>query len=248
MFMRKQKQLVVHGIHDYLYAFFGSSSIDYEVKSKHGLPPSLKNIKRTCIEVPGNTTAEKLEACFVTSPNQEYIQLNGDFNGSLCSNSAILGAEHLRICVNEGHGDEILLRFRGNRLQFDSTEFHDSTISQFLKEWKSNQGFQNLKSLSIGSNWRSNYNAPKLLKDIDVKQLDQAEDILHISWQMSCSYYRPERFFSELPSKSRKVGFLFRDYLIRDGDGVEASVSIENHFVSFAVWKGNSCEVKNIND
>ncbi|KAF1750048.1 hypothetical protein GCK72_016593 [Caenorhabditis remanei] len=243
LYDKEQKHLVVHGIHDYLYAFFGSS-IDYEVESVgNELPPSLKNINRTCINVPKNTTAEELEACFTASPNQEYIEIDGHFNGILSTNSVIYGAKHLRVYFKGNHGDEILLRFRGARLQFHSTKFHDSTISQFLKEWKSNQGFQNLKSLSIGSDWKNNYNAPKLLKDIDVKQLDQAEDIVHISWQMSCSYYRPERLFSELPSKSGKVGF---DYLIRDGDGEKASVFIEDHDVCFALWKGNSSVMETI--
>ena len=88
-----------------------------------------------------------LEACFVASPNKEYIEINRHFNGILSTNSVIYGAKHLRVFFRGDHGDEILLRFRGNRLQFHAAKFHDSTICQFLKEWKSNQGFQNLKSL-----------------------------------------------------------------------------------------------------
>ncbi|KAF1750065.1 hypothetical protein GCK72_016611 [Caenorhabditis remanei] len=245
LYNRKQKHLVVQGIHDYLYAFFGSSSIDYEVKSEHGLPPSLKNIKRTCINVPKNTTAEELEACFTASPNQENIQLDGDFDGNLCPNSAILGAEHLRIISNKGHGDEILLGFRGKRLNCDCP-FHDATIVQFLNEWKSNRGFHNLESLIINSIRSKNYDAADLLKDMDVKQLDRPQDTLHLTWQTSRSYTFPITSF--VPVKSWKSGFSSRDYLIRDGDGEKASVSIENHFVSFALWNGNSCEMENIND
>ncbi|EFP08868.1 hypothetical protein CRE_18058 [Caenorhabditis remanei] len=246
LYNRKQKHLVVQGIHDYLYEFFGSSSIDYEVEStENELPPSLKNIKRTCINVPENTTAEELEACFAASPNQEYIQLDGDFNGNLCPNSAILGAEHLTVISNKGHGDEILLGFRGKRFNCDCP-FHDATIVQFLNEWKSNKGFHNLESLEINSYTSKKYYDVMVLKDMDVKQLDRPQDTLRITWQMSRSYTFPITSF--VPVKSWKSGFSSRDYLIRDGDGEKASVSIENHFVSFALWNGNSCEMENIND
>ncbi|EFP04668.1 hypothetical protein CRE_31321 [Caenorhabditis remanei] len=170
---KEQKHLVVHGIHDYLYQFLGSSSIDYEIKTENELPPSLKNINRTSIKVPENTTAEKLEACFTASSNQEYIQVDGDFNGILSTNSVIYGAKHLRVILKGDHGDEILLRFKGNRLQFHSTNFNDSNISQFLKKWKSTQGFQNLKSLMINSSDYKNYDAAELLKDMSDKLIIQ---------------------------------------------------------------------------
>ncbi|KAF1750068.1 hypothetical protein GCK72_016614 [Caenorhabditis remanei] len=244
LYNRKQKQLVVQGIHDYLYQFFGSSSINYEVDSTgHELPQSLKNINRTCVRVPKNTTAEELEACFTASPNQEFIQLDGDFNGNLCPNSAILGAEHLRVISNEGHGDEILLGFRGKRFDCDCP-FHDATIVQFLNEWKSNRGFHNLESLIINSCKSKKYYDVMLLKDMDVQQLDRPQDTLHITWQTRYSYPIVKAMGS---TKLWKVGFSSRDYLIRNGDGVEASVFIEDHDVCFALWKGNSCEVKNIN-
>ncbi|KAF1750067.1 hypothetical protein GCK72_016613 [Caenorhabditis remanei] len=242
LFNREQKQLVVQGIHDYLHQFLGSSTINYVVDTTgHELPQNLKNIKRTCIKVSENTTAEELEACFAASPNQEYIQIDGHFNGNLCPNSAILGAEHLRIISNKGHGDEILLGFRGKRFDCDCS-FHDATIVQFLNEWKSNRGFHNLESLIINSYMSKNYDAAAILKDIDVKQLDRPQDTLHITWQTRYAYP-----IAVDPPKLRKVGFSSRDYLLRDGDGVEASVLIQNHDVCFALWKGNSCEVKNIN-
>ncbi|EFO92161.1 hypothetical protein CRE_10865 [Caenorhabditis remanei] len=109
IYEKEQKERVVQGIHDYLYQFFELSSIYYEVKSEDKLPPSLKNINRSCIKVPGNTTAEELEACFIASPNQEYIQLDGYFNGILSTNSVIYGAKNLRIYFKGGHGDGILL-------------------------------------------------------------------------------------------------------------------------------------------
>ncbi|KAF1768757.1 hypothetical protein GCK72_000570 [Caenorhabditis remanei] len=243
LYDRKQKQLVAQGIHDFLYEFF-RSSIDYEVKSEHKLPPSLKNINRTCIKVPKNTTAEELETCFTASPNQEYIEIDGHFNGILSTNSVIYGAEHLRIYFKGDHGDEILFRFKGNRLQFHATKFHDSTISQFLKEWKSNQGFQNLKSLSICSYEWKTYNGAELLKDIDIRQFDRPENILQITWRMSISYPSLMMFLFP-PPKSFPSELSSRDYLIRDGDGEKASVLIENHNVRFALWKGNLCQMKN---
>ena len=178
----EEKQRVVQGIHDYLYQFFGSS-IDYEVESMEThLPPSLKNINSSRIKVPENTTAEELEECFTASPNQEFIQLNGYFNGNLCPNSAILGAEHLTV-NSGGYGDQILLGFRGKRLECKAP-FHDATIVQFLNEWKSNRGFHNLASLIINSSDYKNYDAAELLKDIDVRQLDHPDYILHINWRM----------------------------------------------------------------
>ncbi|EFP08876.1 hypothetical protein CRE_18006 [Caenorhabditis remanei] len=238
---KEQKQLVVQGIHDFLFEFFGSS-IDYEVEStEHELPPSLKNINRTCIKVPVNTTAEELEACFTASPNQEYVEIDGYFDGNLCPNSAILGAQHLRVHFKGNHGDEILLRFRGTRLQLHATKFHDSTISQFLKEWKSNQGFQNLKSLVINSFNYKKYDAADLLKDMDVQQLDRPQDTLHVTWQMRVLYYDNHLKGSTL-QKSIRSGLTSRDYLIRDRNGVEASVLIEDYDVCFALWNENSCE------
>ncbi|EFP08904.1 hypothetical protein CRE_18061 [Caenorhabditis remanei] len=235
----------VHGIHDYLYQFFGSSSIDYEIKTENELPPSLKNINKSCIKVPENTTAEELEACFTASPNQDYIEIDGHFNGILSTNSVIYGAKHLRVIFRGDHGDEILLRFKGNRLQFHLTKFHDSTICQFLKEWKSNQEFQNLKSLVINSYDYKNYDAAELLKDIDVRQLDKAEDILHINWRMSISF-PSAMMVGCFPLKSFPSSFESRDYLIRDDDGEKASVFIEDDDVRFALWKGNSSVMKTI--
>ncbi|EFP11028.1 hypothetical protein CRE_30745 [Caenorhabditis remanei] len=206
-------------------------------------------------------TAEELEAYFTASPNQKYIQLEGDFNGNLCPNSAILGAEHLKVNC-DGYGDQLLLGFRGKRLACTGS-FRDSTIFQFLNAWRLNRGFHNLESVEINSSECNNYGAADPLKDMDVKQLDRPEDILHITWQVR---YVQEGFFqmnkllyfsrlyssrnviSMFPAKSWKLGFSSRDYLIRDGDGEKASVSIKNHDVYFALWKGNSCEIENIND
>ena len=261
---KEQKQLVVQRIHDYLYQFLGSSSVDSKVEStEHKLPPSLKNINSTSIKVPENTTAEQLEACFTASPNQDYVEIDGHFYGSLCPKSAILGAYNLSICFKGGHGDEILSRFKGTRLQLHSAKFHDSTICQFLKEWKSNRGFQNLKSLAINSFNYKKYNAAELLKDIDVQQLDRPQDILHVTWQMRCVFIlfqinsKKFRFFrvlhyvnhlkGSLLQKSVRSGFRSRDYLMRDGDGVEASVFIDNYDICFALWNNNSCETEYMN-
>ncbi|KAF1750049.1 hypothetical protein GCK72_016594 [Caenorhabditis remanei] len=243
---KDQKHLVVHGIHDYLYQFFGSSSIDYEIKTENELPPSLKNIHKTSIKVPENTTAEELEACFAASPNQEYIEIDGNFDGNLSANSVIYGAKHLRVFFEGDHGDEILLRFKGIRLQFHSANFHDSTICQFLKEWKSNQGFQNLKSLMINSSDYKNYDAAELLEDIDVRQLDHPDYILHINWRMSISF-PSAMMVGCFPLKSFPSSFESRDYLIRDDDGEKASVFIEDDDVRIALWNGNSCEMENLN-
>ncbi|EFP08867.1 hypothetical protein CRE_18008 [Caenorhabditis remanei] len=235
----QEQTTVAKAVHSYLYQFFGSHAV-YQVFSCIR-PPSLEKIDRTHIRVPENTTAEELEACFTASPNQEFIQLNGYFNGNLCPNSAILGAEHLTV-NSGGYGDEILLGFRGKRLECKGP-FHDATIVQFLNEWKSNRGFHNLESLIINSSDYKSYDRGDIIKNMDVKQLDRPEDILQITWEMShsCSY----SMFSIVPPKSEPSDFRSRDYLIRDGDGEKVSISIENRNVRFALWKGNSCEIIN---
>ncbi|EFP08927.1 hypothetical protein CRE_18083 [Caenorhabditis remanei] len=244
----EEKQRVVQGIHDYLYQFFGSS-IDYEVESMEThLPPSLKNINSSRIKVPQNTTAEQLEACFTASPNQEYIEIGGHFTGNLCPNSVILGTEYLRIYCSAMHGDDILLRFRGKRLDVGQASFHDSTIVRFLNDWRTNKTFENLKSLLINSYDYKNYDAGKLLQDVGIKKMSQSEGILRLTWQMRLLYSTFLNFPRPPHRKWIPSAFESRDYLIRDGDGEKASVFIEDHYVCFAVWNGSSCVTNHTSD
>ena len=190
MYRKKQKEVAIQGVHEYLCQFFGSS-INYTIFSQKTteLPPILKHVSGSDIWIPDGKTQEELESYFNDYPIQKYLKLSGKLNSRLIPNSVVYRNEYLKI-DSENYGDEILLNFKGRHLIFIYTNFRDSTIIEFLNKWKTNQGFQNLKALFI-----SFYQYPKeilfdrmldnleIMGNIDVRHLKPSEDALLVKWR-----------------------------------------------------------------
>ncbi|EFP07538.1 hypothetical protein CRE_26562 [Caenorhabditis remanei] len=173
----EQKNIIIEGVHAYLLQFF-ESSVQYRVESDSSkLPPSLKHIHSSVYELPKNTTAEELEECFVSSPNQEYVSIYLDFACKISPKSIIYGIENLHVACFDYYNDHILFHFRGKSLIMETSAFKNITIIRFLEAWKSNQGFETLVFLSIGSPY---LDRDKIHRATGVKQ---STDVCEIKWK-----------------------------------------------------------------
>ncbi|EFP11344.1 hypothetical protein CRE_30993 [Caenorhabditis remanei] len=186
LYDRNQKEAVIQGVHDYVYRFFGSP-IDYQIRSTNNeLPPILKGVSRSEIKISDELTTEELESYFTDYPAQEYIKVEGNLNGRLSHNSVIYDMNYLEIDTCGNYGDDILLNFKGRNLIFRNTDFDISSIIQFLNEWKTNQGFENLKSLSIDldDNYYPNVicfdkkKIIKMMRNVEIHHLCSSKDVL----------------------------------------------------------------------
>ncbi|KAF1769441.1 hypothetical protein GCK72_001258 [Caenorhabditis remanei] len=209
-----RRTFIIEGIHNCFLDLFGSS-VNYEIKSyDHQLPPSLKNIKNSCIGSLAATDAEKLEACFKNSPNQEYIILDGIGPLKLCQNSVINRTEYLDIYSRGTCGDDILMSFKGKSLNLIFVHFQQSTITKFLNNWKSNQGFQNLKFLCIHHYHDENLDIAKIMEETGVRWLP---DDTVLKWRERNT---PEVLNGQKEWNERSL--VSRKYLDRDSDGERA--------------------------
>lgn len=219
-----EKQYVIEGIHTYLYQFFGSS-IGYELETTGTERlPVLKNINRSYYELFKNQSTEELEACLAASPNQELISISRNFKGKLSKSSVIHGTRILRI-QDCNHVNDILFNFRGERLIIQDKTLPEATIIRFLNEWKLNRRFQNLKSLSIFAA-HIGLDAVKMKQIFDIKQ---SEDYIEFTWKEGC-----------MRGKREEIEWMYRtsttrDYLIRDKDGLRASIEISPPFFTFVL-------------
>ncbi|EFO97038.1 hypothetical protein CRE_07186 [Caenorhabditis remanei] len=174
----ERKHLIIEGVHTYLYELFGLS-VEYEIESDlEKLPPSLKYINRSAIQLPKNTTGEELELCFAASPNQEYVSITDSDDFELESNSILYGVQHLHMDMNGHCAHHILFNFRGKSLLLSSVILLNSSLVRFLNEWKSNKGFVNLRFFSISL---GNLDDVWIKNRVDIKQSEVA---LELKWKM----------------------------------------------------------------
>ncbi|EFP11349.1 hypothetical protein CRE_31066 [Caenorhabditis remanei] len=230
-----RRTFIIEGIHNCLLDLFGSS-VNYEIRSyDRQLPPSLTNIKNSYIGSFAVTDAEKLEACFRNSPNQENIVLNGMGPLKLCQNSVINQTEYLMISCFETCGDDILGSFEGKSLNLISVHLQQASITKLLNDWKSDLGFRNLKFLSIRHSFNENWNIVKIMEDSGVRRL---VDYSVLKWKERTM---PTVLRGHNEWKERRI--VTRKYVDRDSDGERAFVHISPREFYFVV--GSSAEITN---
>ncbi|KAF1751102.1 hypothetical protein GCK72_017656 [Caenorhabditis remanei] len=226
LYRKKQKEAVIQGVHEYLCQFFGSS-INYTILSKKTteLPPILKGVSGSDFWIPDETTQEELESYFNDYPIQKRLKLHGKLNRRLIPNSVVYRNEYLELDCCGNYGEEMLHNFKGSHLVFVNTNFRDSTIIQFLNKWKTNQGFQHLKSFSIDLNLQHDniilfdkkFDHLEIKRNIDVRHLKPSEDALLVKWRE----IKTDNI--TLTCRTEEMTLESRDYLIRDGDGKGAT-------------------------
>ncbi|EFO92824.1 hypothetical protein CRE_18226 [Caenorhabditis remanei] len=183
MYERNQSELIIECVHNYFYAFFGSS-IDYQIDFNcDKLRQSLKNIASSRIGLSENMTGKELEACFTSSPSQKFIAILYKLNGKLCPDSVLYNTENLYLNSTHIDGDDLLSRFRGKSLFLVERNVTDSNIIRFLNEWKSSRKFQNLKFFSVFTHRRNRFDVAKVLYEADIKHLNPSETTLKLEWK-----------------------------------------------------------------
>ncbi|EFP05988.1 hypothetical protein CRE_04904 [Caenorhabditis remanei] len=231
LYDKKKKEVIVQGVHNYLYQFFGPS-IRYQVVSDcDELPPKLENIQLSHIALTKlKTKQKKVEDYFKASPYQEYMRIHENMNGMISQKSVVYLTKHLEIDCCHSFGDDALFRFKGSSLLLVDAMFSDKTLIRFLNEWKSGTAFQQLKHLSIHCPSHQFLDPSTVQREVGMQYFEGFLEMKWKQWTM-VGRFQDKRWIPR--------SFKSRDYLIREFDGAGASIQISSTHFNFVVWSAS---------
>ncbi|CAO4366311.1 unnamed protein product [Caenorhabditis nigoni] len=234
-------QSVIQFVHSHLYNFFGPEKT-YSVHSDCSYIPLLPNISSSRLRLFGGKT-DILEQFLELSPNHHTLSIYaraGREEGTGYENK--VGRIQNLALVSFGIDMEFLLpSFQGSKLYVETSYLHEPSAIDFLRKWKSGDGYEQLESVQIlNMNFKWKYlvvNPTRLLEQIDLKRFDNSKEPpkfyywkIHYSITSRYHWWNSEKFSSEF-------------YIVRDTDGVVASISVTPNSFNFGVWKMTETEL-----
>ncbi|PIC34216.1 hypothetical protein B9Z55_013937 [Caenorhabditis nigoni] len=141
-----------------------------------------------------------------------------------------------------GVDTELLLpSFQGSKLYVETSSLHEPSAVDLLRTWKSGDRYQQLESVQIFNRyfqWRPLVVDPiRLLEQVDLKRFDNSKESpkfhywkIHYSTTSCHHWWKSDQFSSEF-------------YMVRDTDGVVASISVTPYSFNFGVWKMTETEL-----
>ncbi|PIC55163.1 hypothetical protein B9Z55_000552 [Caenorhabditis nigoni] len=124
--------------------------------------------------------------------------------------------------------------FKGVKLFVRNAFLDESDVVNFMKKWKSGDGYENLEvvRMTVNNNFHQlfNLNLERSLEAVNGKRFGSTPPVFCFRKRKSVHWYISEQFKSQF-------------YIIRDTDGVVASVSITPESFDFGVWKMTETEL-----
>ncbi|PIC55162.1 hypothetical protein B9Z55_000552 [Caenorhabditis nigoni] len=141
---------------------------------------------------------------------------------------------NLEIVYYFTHREVMLSIFKGVKLFVRNAFLDESDVVNFMKKWKSGDGYENLEvvRMTVNNNFHQlfNLNLERSLEAVNGKRFGSTPPVFCFRKRKSVHWYISEQFKSQF-------------YIIRDTDGVVASVSITPESFDFGVWKMTETEL-----
>ncbi|CAO4359822.1 unnamed protein product [Caenorhabditis nigoni] len=225
-------QSAIQIIHFYLYNFLGPEKT-YSLYSDcyPSYIPLLSNISSSRINL--GDKVHILEKFLELSPNHHTLSIHC---GTGYENSEIVGRVPNLALISSGIDMEFLFpNFQGSRLYVETSYLHKPSAVEFLRKWKSGEGYEQVESVQIRNmfNRRQSLvvNHVRLLEQVDVKRIENSkEPPKFYYWRRSHKHWWKYAYFTS------------EFYMIRDTDGVVASISVTRHAFNFQVLRMSETE------
>ncbi|PIC55168.1 hypothetical protein B9Z55_000555 [Caenorhabditis nigoni] len=170
-------QSAIQIIHFYLYNFLGPEKT-YSLYSDcyPSYIPLLSNISSSRINL--GDKVHILEKFLELSPNHHTLSIHC---GTGYENREIVGRVPNLALISSGIDMEFLFpNFQGSRLYVETSYLHKPSAVEFLRKWKSGEGYEQVESVQIRNmfNRRQSLvvNHERLLEQVDVKRIDNSKE------------------------------------------------------------------------
>ncbi|KAF1768868.1 hypothetical protein GCK72_000681 [Caenorhabditis remanei] len=224
-----QEETILPSIHNYFLDLFGSS-IKYQlnVRTLTSKLSKMRSITNTDLSHSGEIGTTEFQDFLTVSPNQDFIRLMSFENPSLGENSQFKRTKILDIGYTYCSADDILSNFEGRQLFIEKGIISDIAVIQFLKKWKSNEGYQNLEYLSISlRTHRCQINSNIIMNSILINRLDQSDKLPVYTFDKRGTYFGHTWRINQFSSPN---------YIVRDSDQHVASIMVTENNFTFAAW------------
>ncbi|KAF1770831.1 hypothetical protein GCK72_002655 [Caenorhabditis remanei] len=163
-------QTLLLSFYNYVHEFLGPSP-EYQLSVEpEGFLPKIKNVNVTKLHFRQCPRANVLEEYFSCSPNQECVFFKTWAQFEFMTQSKICDTNNLKFDCLGQPTDQILADFNGRSLVLELTSIKESTIIEFVNQWRSNRKYQNLEFVHINL-FRESYEDPlELMEEIGVKE------------------------------------------------------------------------------
>ncbi|EFO90734.1 hypothetical protein CRE_08235 [Caenorhabditis remanei] len=222
-----QEETILPSIHNYFLDLFGSS-IKYQlnVRTLTSKLSKMRSITNTDLSHSGEIGTTEFQDFLTVSPNQDFIRLTIFENPSLGENPEFSKTKVLNIGSTYCSADDILSNFEGRQLFIEKGIISDIAVIQFLKKWKSNEGYQNLEHLSISlRTHRCQINSNLIINSIPINRLDKSDQLPVYTFDKRGTYFGHTWRINQFSSPN---------YIVRDSDQHVASIMITENNISFA--------------
>ncbi|CAO4359823.1 unnamed protein product [Caenorhabditis nigoni] len=227
-------QSVIQFIHSHLYNFFGSENTYSMLSDGYTCHvPFLPNISSSRIFI--FDSEDVLQRFLEFSPNRHSLAIvpliDHDYNEEVAQ------IPNLVTISSEIDMKQLLSDFHGSRLFVETShQLPESSVVDYLRAWKSGEGYQQLEFVQILNvaptfgPWVVNH--AQILEKGDMKMFDS-------------STKNPKLHYWKRPHNNwwTSVQLSSKYYIIRETDGVVASVSVTPDSFIFGVWKMTETEL-----
>ncbi|KAF1746145.1 hypothetical protein GCK72_022598 [Caenorhabditis remanei] len=223
-------EAILQTVHSFLLSFVGLKT-EYELITHCNYIPRLTNIRSSqqCI-LDYKTAASQLSSFLSYSPFPEFLCLFATRGSNLENVPGLAETQVLNYWIDGSKGDEFLANFKGRELHVYKGELSDSTVIQFLNDWISNYGYQNLNVVCMTVDEECELHPEVIMSQCSFKQFHSMDTF---------PIYRRTQRLRILPLVLNSCDFSSQFYIVRKSDGYVASVKVESKSLTFTAWNMN---------
>ncbi|KAF1757737.1 hypothetical protein GCK72_014193 [Caenorhabditis remanei] len=221
-------ETILLAIHNFFLSWIGTN-IKYELKGGYYIP-RVTSITSSQIFLMDNRTAASQLASFLSySPVLEFLILIVPKDSKTEEVPGLAETKVLYYWAGD-KADILLANFKGRELYVYYGELSDSAVIKFLNDWKSSNGYRNLKFVYMFVDESFELHPDVIMSQCSFKTFD--------SMKKFPVYHYLERYEIH-PIMFRSFKFSSQYYIVRESDGYVASFKVQSNSMFFTAWNMN---------
>ncbi|EFP08475.1 hypothetical protein CRE_15470 [Caenorhabditis remanei] len=222
-------ETILQTIHNFFLSWIGSN-IKYELTSYKYIPrvPNITSSQLWLLDK--KTAASQLTSFLSYSPVPEFLCLIVISGYTNYEEIPGLAETLVLYCWTGGKADILLSNFKGRELYVYKAELNDSTVIKFLNDWKSSNGYRNLKYVNVIVDESFELHPDMIMSQCSLKTFDSMEKF---------PVYHYKQRYQIHPIMFHSFKFSSQYYIVRESDGYVASFKVQSNSMFFTAWNMN---------
>ncbi|KAF1768768.1 hypothetical protein GCK72_000581 [Caenorhabditis remanei] len=229
---------IVRKVHDHVAAIFGKQ-LPYWISSHTNSQdklfiPSYITPERVSVEVKSEKDAIKFDDWIQMIPQPNHITVIASAAITVWDNPKFHRAQTLNMMNPNFTTQEILPRFKGKYLVLNRAKCSDLHVMEFLDDWQTNKGYQNIKLVDIFLQVTTAFEQARIRELFEIEELADGKE--------SLAFRYPTEECSQINAFQKE--YSHREYIVRESDGVVASIFLNAKRFEFVVHDFNQEEMR----